>query len=64
MMHFAMNEAPIPYTRELFRLFRSQGVPTDGLFALGFEDAWMTYVKLPLHIQLKSIRRLVRRRSA
>jgi len=61
MMHFAANEAPIAYTRELYRLFRNQGIATDGLLALGMEDAWMTYVKLPLHIQLKSVRRLMRR---
>jgi hypothetical protein len=64
MMHFAANEAAIPYTRELFRLFRNKGVPTDGLFALGFEDAWTTHVKWPLHAKLKSVRRLIRHRSA
>ena len=45
IMHFAANEAPVAYTRELMRLFRANGVSTKGLVALGSHDFWMTHVK-------------------
>lgn len=56
MMHFAMNEAPITYTRQLLRLFRSFGVPTDGLLSLGLSDCWTTRVKWPLSRTLRYFR--------
>lgn len=45
IMHFAANEAPVAYTRELLRLFRANGVSTRGLLALGANDFWATTVK-------------------
>ena len=45
IMHFAANEAPVAYTRELMRLFRAYDVPTKGLLTLGSNDFWMTHVK-------------------
>jgi len=49
MMHFAANESPIRYTRELMRLFRSNGVPTTGLLRMGAHDFWSSQVRLSLH---------------
>jgi hypothetical protein len=45
IMHFAANEAPLAYTRELMRLFRANGVPTTGLVQLGMHDFWNSHVK-------------------
>jgi len=48
MMHFAANEAAIPYTKQLFKLFRKFDVPTSGLFSLGLSDFYEREIKLPL----------------
>lgn len=56
MMHFAANEAPIAYTRELLRLFRANRVPTDGLLSLGFGDFLETQVMWPLKSRLKAVK--------
>ena len=45
MMHFAAKEAPLAYTRELMRLFRSNGVPAKGLARLGVNDLWINRFK-------------------
>ena len=59
MVHFAANEAPLPYTRELIRLFRANGVSTEGLISLGLKDLWETRIKWPLSIKMKSLKKLV-----
>jgi hypothetical protein len=48
MMHFAANEAAIPYTYQLFKLFRKFGAPTSGLLKLCLIDLYEREVKLPL----------------
>jgi len=48
MMHFAANEAPVPYTRELMKLFRANNLPTDGLVPMAIGDLWETKVRWPL----------------
>lgn len=55
IMHFAANEAPVAYTRELMRLFRAYGVPTKGLMALGANDFWMTHIKPTLRSVKKKL---------
>ena len=58
MMHFAANESPIPYTRELMRLFRNNGVPTDGLLGLGMYDFWHSSFKSALRSRLDSVKKI------
>ena len=55
IMHFAANEAPVAYTRELMRLFRAYNVSTRGLLALGSNDFWMTHVKPTLRTVKKKL---------
>lgn len=38
MMHFAADEAPIPYTLQLWKLLGHFGVSRQGLLKLGFDD--------------------------
>lgn len=61
MMHFAANESPIPYTRELMRLFRSSGIPTDGLLSLGLYDFWHSSFKSGVRERLNSLKKIVGR---
>jgi hypothetical protein len=63
MMHFAANEAPVAYTRELLRLFRANGVATDGLMKLGMNDFWGTHVKPYLSATLRSSKKMLAMRS-
>jgi hypothetical protein len=49
MMHFADREAPLPYTRQLLKLFRKFDVPTDGLVKMGASDFYRSEIKNPLH---------------
>lgn len=49
MVHFAANESPVAYTRQLFILFRKFGVPTRGLFSLCASDLYQNQIKLPLY---------------
>jgi hypothetical protein len=67
-MHFAANEAPFAYTRQLLRLFRRFGVPTRGLMRLGLGDFFETEVRWrggAIKRRLRdSLRRDARRRSA
>ena len=49
MMHFAANEAPYFYTRQLWRLFKHFGVPTSGLLGLGLSCFYKREIKNPLH---------------
>jgi hypothetical protein len=55
MMHFAMNEAPFAYTRQLMQLYRYFGVPTTGLISLGLSDFWISQIKWPLSRAVKRI---------
>lgn len=49
MMHFAANEAALPYHWQLFKLFRRFGVSPKGLLSQGAEDFWSREVYLPAH---------------
>lgn len=49
MMHFAANEAPVPYTRELIHIFRHFDVPTAGLIRLCVDDLYNWHIKAKLH---------------
>ena len=58
MMHFAANEAPLFYTKQLWRLFNHFKVPTNGLFKLGLRCFYIHNIKDPLHnnsVRLKRI---------
>ena len=57
MMHFAANESPLPYVRELMRLFRSKGVPTGGLLSLGLNDFWHSSFKSAVRARLDSLKK-------
>jgi hypothetical protein len=59
MIHFAMNEAPVAYTRQLLHLFHAYNAPTGGLIALGMTDYWTTHIKWPLLAKLKSLKRML-----
>ncbi len=58
MMHFAANESPIPYTRELMRLFRSKGVSTKGLLGLGLHDFWHSSLKSAVRARLELVKKI------
>ena len=61
MVHFAANEAPVAYTRQLFALFKSFNVPTRGLLAIGASDFYEREVKLPLSDWLGKFKRSLSR---
>lgn len=49
MVHFAANEAALPYTWQLRALFRKFGVPTNGLWHQCAAD-WLAWnVRIPVH---------------
>jgi hypothetical protein len=48
MVHFAANEAPFPYAKQLHALFVKNGVDTKGLYATACRDFFDTEVKLRL----------------
>lgn len=58
MMHFAANESPMPYTRELIRLFRNNGVRTDGLLSLGLYDLWHSSFKIAVRSKVESFKQI------
>jgi len=58
MMHFAANESPVPYTRELIRLFRRNGVPTKGLIGLCLYDLWHSTVKSSVRARVESVKKI------
>ena len=64
MMHFAANESPIPYTRELLRLFRIYKVPTDGLLRLGLTDFWHSSLKSEVRARIDSIKKIFVRQNS
>jgi hypothetical protein len=45
MVHFANNEAPIPYARYLTRLFRRFSVPTKGVWRQAVSDLYTSEVR-------------------
>lgn len=45
MMHFAADEAPIPYTIQLWKLFGHFGVSRQGLLRLGFNDFFNSKIR-------------------
>lgn len=57
MMHFAANEAPFTYTRQLFRLYKHFNVPTDGLIKMGLEDYYSRHIKDPISLKKASIKK-------
>lgn len=61
MMHFAANEAPFVYTRQLWRLFNHFGVSTRGLFGLWRHCFYQLYIKYPLHTRRVMLARLLAR---
>lgn len=52
MMHFAANEAPFTYTRQLIKIFSKFNLPTKELYKMGAVDFWERHIKLPLHLKL------------
>lgn len=53
MMHFAANEAPFVYTRQLRRLFRKYGVSTKGLLTSALADSYIRFVEWPVKRNVK-----------
>ena len=49
MIHFAADEAPIPYTYQLWLLFGKFGVPRSELLSLGVKDWFNREIYLQLH---------------
>jgi hypothetical protein len=49
IVHFAANEAAVPYTRQLLALFEKFDAPTEGLWTQGVQDWWAWNVRLPVH---------------
>jgi hypothetical protein len=59
MVHFAANEAPFHYTRQLFSLFRKFDVPTSGLFFQGASDIYQNEIRMALSSKLRSLKRIM-----
>ena len=59
MMHFAANEAPIFYTRQLWSLFSHFGVPTKGLLGFGLRCYYQRNIKNPAHYHRIRLKRLL-----
>jgi hypothetical protein len=45
MMHFMANQAPLPYARQLRKLFKKFGADTSGIYRIALEDFWELEVK-------------------
>lgn len=59
MMHFAANEAPFPYHRQLRLLYRKFGVDDSGLWRSAWDDYYATKVHSRLHrIKFNVLKRL------
>lgn len=54
MMHFAANEAPFPYARQLYMLFKKYGVNTDGVYSEALRDFYTIEVLWPLKRKIKN----------
>jgi hypothetical protein len=61
IMHFAANEAPVFYTKQLWRLFNHFKVPTRGLLRLGWRSFYRVEIKDPLHRFRLRLMRLITR---
>ena len=59
MMHFAANEAPVAYSRQLIKLFRRFGVPTQDLLVQALKDLFETKVRWRLGAAARRLRRAV-----
>ncbi len=55
MMHFAANEAPIPYAIQLNRLFKKYGAPTAGLFQEALKDIFVSNLLWPSKTFLRNL---------
>jgi hypothetical protein len=61
MMHFAANEGPFTYARELRRLFRKFGLDTSGLLSGAVADYYETEIRWPV---TSFVKRLLNARAA
>lgn len=59
MMHFASNEAPFPYAKQLYKLFKKNGVDTRGLFSEAWRDFYTMEVLWPAKAFVKRSLRLL-----
>lgn len=48
MMHFAANEAPIPYAQQLRKLYKEKGINTAGLYKIAAKDFFDLEIKARL----------------
>lgn len=55
MMHFAANEAPFPYARQLKRLFKKFDVDPSGLYATAIADFYETDIKWRVSAYIKKL---------
>jgi len=55
MMHFAGNEGPFTYARELRRLFRKFGVDASGLYVTAMGDFFEAGIKWPAKAFVKKL---------
>ncbi|OGO99663.1 MAG: hypothetical protein A3E00_08690 [Curvibacter sp. RIFCSPHIGHO2_12_FULL_63_18] len=55
MMHFASNEAPFPYAKQLHKLFKLNGVSTKGLYSEALSDFYTMEILWPLKARLKRL---------
>jgi hypothetical protein len=55
MVHFAANEAPFPYAKQLHALFVKSGVDTSGLYATAAHDFFEVEIKLRLRRLLRKL---------
>jgi hypothetical protein len=53
MMHFAANEAPFAYARQLSLLFKRFGISTRGLMSMAVQDYYVNNVKWPIRQMVK-----------
>jgi hypothetical protein len=53
MMHFAANEAPFAYARQLSLLFKRFGISTRGLMSMAIRDYYVTDVEWPIRQMIK-----------
>jgi len=59
MMHFAANEAPFPYHRQLRKLFQKFGVDQSGLWRSAYTDFYQTQIHSTLHrIKFNAMKKL------
>jgi hypothetical protein len=53
MMHFAANEAPLAYGRQLRLLFKHFGISTRGLMSVAIRDYLVTEIEWPIRQMIK-----------